>query len=113
MITVCGNILKDVDLEGETPSLARLISIFLEGPQNKPLHTHLYGKKHAVLNAFVKDAIDLDENYEISSNPHATLGTHASSSRSEGTDKSKLVDLDAIANMAIKKMNKVFKSQPR
>ena len=51
----------------EKPSQARLISIFLEGLRNKMLHAHLYAKKHTNFKECYLDAMDYDDNFDISS----------------------------------------------
>ena len=51
----------------EKPSQRRLISIFLEGLQNKTLHAHLYAKKHTCFNECCLDAMDYDDNFDMSS----------------------------------------------
>ena len=57
--------------EGELPSQAKIISIFLEGLRDKSLHFDLYGKKHETLNECIYDAIDLDDivTYMARTNP--------------------------------------------
>ena len=49
------------------PSQKRLISIFLEGLRNKILHAHLYAKKHTCFNECCLDAMDYDDNFDMSS----------------------------------------------
>ena len=46
----------------EIPNQEHLVSIFLEGLLNKKLHATLYPKKHKTLNAYIKDAIELNNN---------------------------------------------------
>ena len=50
----------------EKSSQGRLISILLEGLRNKTLHAHLYARKHATLNACCTDAMDYDDNFDMS-----------------------------------------------
>jgi len=59
-------------LEVEKPSQTRLVSIFLEILRNKTLHAHLYAKKHSTFNSCCMDAMDYDENCELSM--HDNLG---------------------------------------
>ena len=51
-------------LEKEIPNQERLVSLFLEGLLNKKLHIALYPMKHKMLNACIKDAIELDDNVD-------------------------------------------------
>ena len=51
----------------EKPSQGRLISVFLEGLRNKMLHAHLYARKHTTFQECCMDAMDYDDNFEISS----------------------------------------------
>ena len=51
----------------EKPSQGRLILVFLEGLQNKMLHAHLYARKHTTFQECCMDAMDYDDNFEISS----------------------------------------------
>ena len=51
----------------EKPGQTRLISIFLEGLRNKMLHAHLYAKKHTNFNECCLDAMDYNDNFDISS----------------------------------------------
>ena len=50
----------------EKPSQGCLISIFLEGLQNKMLHAHLYARKHTTFQECCMDAMDYDDNFEVS-----------------------------------------------
>ena len=63
----CANILKQYITRSPTdkkPSQARL---FLEGLRNKTLYAHLYAKKDANFNECCLDAMDYDDNFDISS----------------------------------------------
>lgn len=51
--------------DDEKPSQGRLISILLEGLRNKMLHAHLYARKHATFNACCTDAMDYDDNFDM------------------------------------------------
>lgn len=53
--------------DDEIPSQKRLVSIFLEGLQNKTLHAHLYAKKHRTFKECCLDAMDYDDNLNLSS----------------------------------------------
>ena len=46
----------------EIPNQGRLVSIFLEGLLNIKLHATLYPMKQKTLIAYIKDAIELDDN---------------------------------------------------
>ena len=50
----------------EKPSQGRFISLFLEGLQNKVLHAHLYAQKHKTFQKCCVDAMDYDDNFEVS-----------------------------------------------
>ena len=52
-------------LEEGIPKQERLVSMFAEGLFNKNLHVTLYLKKEKSLYACVKDAINLDYNYDV------------------------------------------------
>ena len=97
------------------PSSQRLISLFLEGLKNKSLHANLYGKKHDTLNECIKDAIDFDNNCEIYGNVDKKIHSpsETSSVKSGKTQETSPVEADAIADLVVKKMNQVFKPQPR
>ena len=58
----------------EKPSQKRLISIFLAGLRNKTLHAHLYVKKHKKLNECCIDAMDFEDNMDLS-NEWSTIRT--------------------------------------
>ena len=47
------------------PSQGRLISLFLEGLRNKVLHAHLYAQKHKTFQECCLDAMDYDDNFEV------------------------------------------------
>ena len=51
-------------LKEEMLSQERLVSIFLEGLNNKDLHVSLYMKHHKNSNQCINDAIDYDDNCE-------------------------------------------------
>ena len=97
------------------PRSQRLISLFLEGLKNKSLHANLYGKKHDTLNECIKNAIDFDDNCEIYGNVDKKIHSpsETSSVKSGKTQETSLVEADAIADLVVKKMNQVFKPQPR
>ena len=48
--------------EKEKPSQERLVSIFLEGLNNKELYAAIYMKRHSVLSQCINDAIEYDDN---------------------------------------------------
>ena len=50
----------------EKPSQGRLVSLFLEGLQNKVLHAHLYAQKHKTFQECCIDAMDYNDNFEVS-----------------------------------------------
>ena len=50
----------------EKPSKGRLTSLFLEWLQNKVLHAHLYAQKHKTFQECCVDAMDYDDNFEVS-----------------------------------------------
>ena len=93
------------------PSSQRLISLFLDGLENKSLHANLYGKKHDTLNECIKDAIDFDDNYEIYGNVDKKihLPSKTSSVKSGKTQEASPVEADAIVDLMVKKMNQIFK----
>ena len=69
-VRYCANQLKQYITRcptDEKPGQKRLISIFLEGLRNKTLHAHLYAKKHTSFNECFLDAMDYDDNIDISS----------------------------------------------
>ena len=68
-------------MKGEIPSSQRLVLIFLEGLTNKSLHANLYAKKHNMLHACMKDAIDFDDNCEIFGNVNASARSETSSTK--------------------------------
>ena len=89
------------------PSFERLISLFLKGLKNKSLHANLYGKKHDTLNECIKDAIDFDDNCKIYGNVDKKIHSPSktSSVKSGKTQETSLVDVDAIADLVVKKIN--------
>ena len=98
------------------PCPQRLISLFLKGLKNKPLHANLYGKKHDTLNKCIKDAIDFDddncENYgNVDKKIHSPSET--SSVKSGKTQETSPAEANAIVKLVFKKMNQVFKPHPR
>ena len=97
------------------PSSQRLISLFLEGLKNKSLHANLYGKKHDTLNECIKDVIDFDNNCEIYGNVDKKIHSpsETSSVKSGKTQENSPVEADVIVDLVVKKMNQVFKPQPR
>ena len=48
----------------EIPSQERLVLLFLEGLLNRKLHAALYPKKYKILNACIKDSMELDDNVD-------------------------------------------------
>ena len=45
----------------------KMISIYLEGLQNKILYAYLYAKKHTCFNKCCLEAMDYDDNFDMSS----------------------------------------------
>ena len=95
----------------EKPSQARLISIFLEGLQNKTLHAHLYAKKHTSFNECCLDAMDYDNNFDISSvsshgNQKSDKGVSSKDSKSM-VPSVKDVNQDEIAEMVLKRLGQL------
>ena len=48
------------------PSQGKLFSLFLEGLRNKVLHAHLYAQKHKTFQECCLDAMDYNDNFEVS-----------------------------------------------
>ena len=95
----------------EKPSQARLISIFLEGLQNKTLHAHLYAKKHTSFNECCLDAMDYDDNFDISSvsshgNQKSDKGVSSKDSESM-VPSVKDVNQNEIAEMVLKRLGQL------
>ena len=51
------------------PSQGRLISLFLEGLRDKVLHAHLYAQRHKTFQECCIDAMDYNDNFEVSKTP--------------------------------------------
>ena len=101
----------------EKPSQGRLISIFLEGLKNKLLHAHLYSKRHTTFQECCIDAIDYDDNFELSgiagiSKPKGqdigSLGSSAS-----GRSQEKFPTKEEIADLVFQKMGQAYKPPNR
>ena len=92
----------------EKPGQTRLISIFLEGLRNKTLHAHLYAKKHTNFNECCLDAMDYDDNFDISS--VSSHGDHKSEARFLAKDAELAVPSvkdtqpDEIAKLVLKRL---------
>ena len=69
----------------EKPSQGRLISLFLKGLRDKVLHAHLYAQRHKTFQECCIDAIDYDENFEVSKNPGKSATHKSQDSRSNGS----------------------------
>ena len=86
----------------EKPSQGRLISLFLEGLQNKVLHAHLYAQKHKTFQECCLDAMDYDDNFEVfgifgvSCKPRIQ---DCGSARSSTTTQEKFPTKEEIANL--------------
>ena len=91
-------------LEDEKPSQAHLISIFLEGLRNKTLHAHLYVKGHMRLNDRCHDAMDYDDNFDISGIEKESQSLDGQSSKTSESDSTtgKASDLELIADSIIR-----------
>ena len=77
--------------------------IFLEGLRDKTLHAHLYARKHKTLHECCLDAMDYDDNFELSSSAKKHYGTYVdqASIPSVGIEK----DLSQeIANLVFKRI---------
>ena len=72
----------------EKPSQGRLISIFLEGLRKKMLHAHLYAKRHTSFNDCCLDAMDYDDNFDMSSISSQESKREDKSTSSRGADPS-------------------------
>ena len=90
--------------DDEKPSQSRLISIFLEGLKNKMLHAHLYAKKRSTFYKCCLDAMDYDDNFEISFDSKA--GSLKSSSAKTSSSNSG-IDEDRLAERIIQKLGHV------
>ena len=62
------------------------MSSFLEGLIRKSLRASLYTKKHTTLEAYIKNAIDLDDNCDIYQDETLESGASSQSIRSVAND---------------------------
>ena len=91
----------------EKPSQGRLISVFLKGLRNKMLHAHLYARKHTTFQECCMDAMDYDDNFEISSVSGIETKSKDSNFRSHKsgtTMESKGPSEERIAELVLQKM---------
>ena len=67
------------------------------------------------MNECIKDAIDFEDNCKIYGNVDKKIHSPSKTSRvkSGKTQETSPVEVDAIAILVVKKMNQVFKPQPR
>ena len=95
--------------DDETPSQGRLVSIFLEGLRNKKLHAHLYAKKHTQFNECCFDAMDYDDNFDISSNSSPKVGESREKSTLESSaiTSTELI-AEQIADTVLKRIEHLF-----
>ena len=100
-ITICPSI--------EKPSQRRLISILLEGLRNKILHAHLYAKKHTCLNECCLDAMDNDDNFDlssVSSNEDHPKERHEPSKELES--RAKELNSEQIVDIVVRRMEQLY-----
>ena len=93
----------------EKPSQRRLISIFLEGLQNKILHAHLYAKKHTCFNECCLDAMDYDDNFDMSSVSSQEDQPRERHEPSKELDsKAKELNTEQIADIVVRRMEQLY-----
>ena len=100
----------------EKPSQTRLVSIFLESLRNKTLHAHLYAKKHSTFNACCMDAMDYDDNCELSTHDNTegrVEGTSSVKKGSESNSSAPSINPDQIADLVLKKLGQTYRPQYR
>lgn len=99
--------------ESEMPSQAKIVSIFLEGLNDKTLRANLYAMKHETINECIQDAIDLSDNCDI-------YGQLDSRPESSGRNMNETPENNAkrgytteeMAEKVMDKMRYVYESQP-
>ena len=87
----------------------RLISILLEGLQNKTLHAHLYAKKHATLNACCTDAMDYDDNFDMSNIANLEIKKDGKSLSADSSSQTPSLNPDQIAELVLKKLGQTYR----
>ena len=94
----------------EKPSQRRLISIFLEGLQNKTLHAHLYAKKHTCFNECCLDAMDYDDNFDMSSVSSLEDHTKERHEWSKELDsRAKELNTEQIADIVVRRVEQLYR----
>ena len=87
----------------------RLISIFLEGLRNKLLHAHLFAKRHVSFNDWCLDAMDYDDNFDMSSISRQESKREDKSTSSKGTHSSiPSINHDQIVDQVLRKMGQMY-----
>ena len=100
----------------ERPSQGRLISIFLIGLRNKLLHDHLYARKHATFQECCVDAMDYDDNIEVSGITGINTKPKSHDSGSSGSSaqtQEKFPTKEEIADLVLKNWDKHTNQQNR
>ena len=93
-------------------SQGRLISLFLEGLQNKVLHAHLYAQKHKTFQECCLDAMDYDDNFEVSGISGINNKSRSQDSESTGsstTTQEKFPTKEEIANLVLQWLGQTYK----
>ena len=98
-------------LDEEKPSQARLISVFLEGLKNRTLHAHLYARKHSTFNECCLDAMDFNENFDMSSeSSHSSeRNGRPSPQRSATTITSKDTNPEQLVDMVLRRLGQTYR----
>ena len=100
----------------EKPSQVRLISLFLEGLQNKVLHAHLYAQKHKTFQECCLDAMDYNDNFEVSRISGISSKSRSQDSRSTGSStvtQEKFPTKEEIANLTLQRLGQTYKPANR
>ena len=89
------------------PSQGRLISLFLEGLRDKVLHAHLYAQRHKTFQECCIDAMDYDDNFEVSKTPSKGTTHKSQDSRSAGSmaiTQEKFPTKEEIADLVLQRL---------
>lgn len=68
----------------------------VEGLRNKTLHIHLYPKKHATLNACCIDAMDYDNNFDMSNIANRETKKDGKSLSADSSSQTLILNSDQI-----------------
>ena len=98
------------------PSQGRLISLFLEGLRNKVLHAHLYAQKHKTFQECCLNAMDYDDNFEVSGISNVSNKPRSQDSRNSGSyiaSQEKFHTKEEIANLVLQRLGQTYKPTNR